>query len=86
MISVTIIIVSQLHVEADVVWQRAQVLHQDVELPHQQDAGIPGVPTWHWWDFDVAVADQEERQARQQMSLEEPAFLDALPGNHYFDW
>lgn len=42
-VCVTIVIVSQLHVEADVVWQRTQVLHQSVELPHQQDAGLLGV-------------------------------------------
>jgi len=37
---VTFIIVGQVHTDADVVGQRAQVLHQHVELPHQQDAGL----------------------------------------------
>lgn len=43
----TIVIVSQLHVEADIVWQRTQILHQSVELPHQQDAGLPSVAARH---------------------------------------
>lgn len=42
-VCVTIVIVNQLHVEGDAVWQRTQVLHQSVELPHQQDAGLLGV-------------------------------------------
>lgn len=42
---VTIVVVSQLHVQADAVRQRTQVLHQSVELPHQQDAGLLGVAT-----------------------------------------
>lgn len=41
----TIIIVGQLHVEAHVIRQRTQVLHQGVELPHQQDARLLGVAT-----------------------------------------
>lgn len=44
-VSVTVVIVSQLHVEVDIFWQRAQVLHHSVELPHQQDDGFPGVST-----------------------------------------
>lgn len=81
-VSVTIVIVSQLHVEVDIFWQRAQVLHHSVELPHQQDDGFPGVSTWHWWDFDVVIADQES-QARRKMSIKGPATSAALPDNHY---
>lgn len=42
--SLTLLVVRQLHVEGDAVGQRTQVLHERVELPHQQDAGLPGVP------------------------------------------
>ena len=42
--ALTLLVVRQLHVEEDAVWQRPQVLHQGVELPHQQDARLPGVP------------------------------------------
>lgn len=41
--SPTLLVVGQLHVEGDAVRQRTQVLHQSVELPHQQDAGLLGV-------------------------------------------
>lgn len=55
---VTIVVVSQLHVEADAVRQRTQVLHQSVELPHQQDAGLLGVATWH---RQLVVVDADEK-------------------------
>lgn len=42
--SLTLLVERQLHVEGDAVGQRTQVLHERVELPHQQDAGLPGVP------------------------------------------
>lgn len=45
--SLTLLVVRQLHVEGDAVGQRAQVLHQSVELPHQQDARLLGVAAGH---------------------------------------
>lgn len=51
----TVVVVGQLHVEEDVVWQRTQVLHQCVELPYQQDAGLLGVTARHCWHLAVVV-------------------------------
>lgn len=45
--SLTLLVVRQLHVEGDAVRQRTQVLHQSVELPHQQDARLLGVAAGH---------------------------------------
>lgn len=41
----TLIIVEQLHGEADVAGQRAQVLHEDEDLADEEDAGPLGVCT-----------------------------------------
>lgn len=61
---VTVIIVCQLHVEADAVGQRPQVLHQSVELPHQQDAGLLGVTAGHRHLVVSTDADKERRAGR----------------------
>lgn len=41
----TLIIVEQLHGEADIAGQRAQVLHEDEDLADEEDAGLLGVCT-----------------------------------------
>ena len=41
----TLIIIQEFHGEADIVGQRAQVLHQDVDLADEEDAGLLGVCT-----------------------------------------
>lgn len=44
----TLIIVEEFHVEADVVRQRAEMLHQHVKFAHQQHTGFLGVVTGHF--------------------------------------
>lgn len=41
----TLIIIQEFHGEADIVGQGAQVLHQDVDLADEKDAGLLGVCT-----------------------------------------
>lgn len=41
----TFIIVEELHCQADIVWERAQVLHQNVDLADEEDARLLGVCT-----------------------------------------
>ena len=81
---VTILVVRQLHVEADVIWQRTQVLHQSVELPHQQDAGLLGVATCHGRHVVVVVvvvvAGTKIKQLRHKvvLSVAFPRFSDVI--------
>lgn len=44
----TLIIVEEFHVEADVVRQRAEMLHQHVKFAHKQNTGFLGVVTGHF--------------------------------------
>lgn len=71
----TLLVVRQLHVEGDAVWQRTQVLHEGVELPHQQDARLPGVAARH----RHLVADNDEVLGLSEMSYAAAAFRYSRP-------
>jgi len=53
----TLIIVEEFHVEADVIRQRAEMLHQHVKFAHQQRTGFLGVVTGHFSQALAAFAE-----------------------------
>ena len=79
---VTFVVVGQLHVEADVVWERTQVLHQCVQLPHQQDAGLLSVAARHGRHLAVGVAKTRKGLWEIILTLKDVFTLNTL--NHHF--
>lgn len=56
----TLIIVEEFHVEADVIRQWAEILHQHVKFTHQQHTGFLGVVTGHFSQALPAFAENTD--------------------------
>ena len=81
-LKITFVVVGQLHVEADVVRERTQVLHQCVQLPHQQDTGLLSVAAHHGRHLAVVIAKTRKGMWEIILTLKDFFTLNTL--NHLF--